>query len=89
MKIFFNRYPRQEPYGGGNQFLQRMISLLVEGGHDVVYHPEEGIYLIFMMDPRPGDHGYSIQHIAEYKHRFPKTKILHRVNECDARKGNK
>ena len=87
MKIFFNRFPRNEPYGGGNQFLQRMTSMFVEKGHKVVYHLEEDIDLIFMMDPRPGDHGYSLQHIVAYKHHFPKTKVLHRVNECDARKG--
>lgn len=87
MKIFFNRYPRVEPYGGGNQFLQRMTAVLIERGHHIVYHMEEGIDVIFMMDPRPGDHGYSLQYVAAYKHHFPQTKILHRVNECDARKG--
>jgi glycosyltransferase involved in cell wall biosynthesis len=40
-----------------------------------------------MMDPRPGDIGYSLQHIAAYKHHVPNVKILHRVNECDKRKG--
>jgi glycosyltransferase involved in cell wall biosynthesis len=87
MKVFFNRYPRNQPYGGGNQFLQKMTSMLSQKGHDVVYHLEEEIDIIFMIDPRPGDHGYSIQHIWNYKQSNPKTKILHRVNECDARKG--
>ena len=87
MKIFFNRVPRDEPYGGGNQFLQKMTSELISHGHEVVYHLNPGIDIIFMIDPRPGDIGYSIQHIAAYKNRFPSTKILHRVNECDARKG--
>ena len=87
MKVFFNRYPRFEPYGGGNQFLQRMTSMFSEKGHNVVYHLEEGVDLIFMMDPRPGDHGYSIQHIWDYKQRFPNVKIIHRINECDKRKG--
>jgi len=87
MKVFFNRVPRSEPYGGGNQFLVGMTSLLEEKGHKVAYHLEKDIDVIFMMDPRPGDIGYSLQHIAQYKHAFPKTKILHRVNECDQRKG--
>ena len=89
MKIFFNRFPRNEPYGGGNQFLQRMTSLLQESGHQVVYHLEPDIDLVFMIDPRPGDHGYSVQNIWDYKQKFPKTKILHRINECDKRKGTK
>ena len=86
MKIFFNRFPRNEPYGGGNQFLQRMTDTLAERGHKVVYHFEHGIDAIFMMDPRPRDHGYSAQHVFAYKQDFPKVKILHRINECDKRK---
>lgn len=86
MKIFFNRVPRFEPYGGGNQFLIKMVDSLEKRGHKVCFHLEQGIDLIFMMDPRPGDIGYSIDHIEEYKRIFPETRILHRVNECDARK---
>jgi glycosyltransferase involved in cell wall biosynthesis len=86
MKVFFNRYPRYTAYGGGNQFLQKMTSLFTEKGHEVVYHLQEGIDLIFMMDPRPGDHGYSIQHIWSYKQNYPNVKIIHRINECDKRK---
>lgn len=86
MKIFFNRVPRFEPYGGGNQFLIKMVEHLEKSGHKVCFHLEQGIDLIFMMDPRPGDIGYSIDHIEEYKRLFPNVKILHRVNECDARK---
>ena len=87
MKIFFNRVPRSEPYGGGNQFLVKIVERLKDRGHEVVFHLNDGIDLMFMMDPRPGDIGYSIQHIGAYKHAFPKTKIIHRVNECDKRKG--
>lgn len=87
MKIFFNRVPRVEPYGGGNQFLNGMTKYLSDLGHEVVYHLEKDIDLIFMMDPRPGDIGYSLRHIALYKQKHPNTKILHRVNECDKRKG--
>lgn len=86
MKIFFNRFPRREPYGGGNQFLLKIVEKLEQKGHKICYHLEPQIDLIFMMDPRPGDFGYSIDHIREYKRIFPKTKIIHRVNECDARK---
>ena len=87
MKIFFNRVPRNEPYGGGNQFLVGIVEKLKNLGHNIVFHLEENIDLIFMMDPRPGDIGYSLQHIAGYKHHFPNVKIVHRVNECDKRKG--
>ena len=87
MKVFFNRVPRNEPYGGGNQFLVTMVDHLVKHGHEVTFHLEEGVDAIFLMDPRPGDIGYSIQHVGHYKQQFPQTKILHRINECDERKG--
>jgi glycosyltransferase involved in cell wall biosynthesis len=87
MKIFFNRVPKYEPYGGGNQFLSRIVEILQEKGHSVCFHLEDEIDVIFMMDPRPGDIGYSIDHIENYKKLRPNVKILHRVNECDARKG--
>ena len=87
MKIFFNRVPRKEPYGGGNQFLIGITEKLEELGHQIAYHLEENIDLIFLMDPRPGDIGYSLEHVALYKSHNPAVKIFHRVNECDKRKG--
>ena len=87
MKIFFNRVPRQEPYGGGNQFLVGITDRLKAQGHEVIYHLKDDIDIIFMMDPRPGDIGYNLHHIMSFKHHFPKVKIIHRVNECDKRKG--
>jgi len=86
MKVFFNRLPRYEPYGGGSHFVTSMVEYLKNRGHTVVFHLEEGVDTIFMIDPRPGDIGYSINHIIKYKELFPEVKILHRINECDARK---
>lgn len=87
MRIFFNRVPRQEPYGGGNQFLAAMVDTLKMRGHEVVFHLVKDVDVIFLMDPRPGDIGYSIEHVVNYKQAFPRTKIVHRINECDQRKG--
>jgi len=86
VKIFFNRYPRQEPYGGGNQFLKEICALLQREGHEVVFQLNPGVDVIFLIDPRPGDVGYSVNHALAYKKQNPGVKILHRVNECDKRK---
>jgi glycosyltransferase involved in cell wall biosynthesis len=95
VKIFFNRIPRKEPYGGGSHFVTEMSHYLSEKGHDVCFTLYEDntkkimtdIDVIFLIDPRPGDTGFSINHILEYKSKFnPSVKILHRVNECDKRK---
>ena len=86
MRVFFNRVPRHEPYGGGSHFVTFMVNHLMKEGHEVVFDLVNGIDIIFLIDPRPGDKGYSINHALQYRQKFPQTKILYRVNECDARK---
>jgi len=86
MKVFFNRIPRHEPYGGGSHFVTAMVSFLEAQNCEVVFHLEDDLDLIFMIDPRPGDIGYSVNHIYSYKQQNPSVKILHRINENDARK---
>tara|TARA_Y100000992_G_scaffold301203_1_gene271512 strand:- start:2455 stop:3390 length:936 start_codon:yes stop_codon:yes gene_type:complete len=88
MKIFFNRIVRKEPYGGGSHFVTAMVEYLLKHNHEVVFHLNcSDIDVAFLVDPRPGDIGYSINHILNYKNQInPKMKILHRVNECDKRK---
>ena len=86
MKCFFNRKPINGPWGGGNVFVTNMAKYLRQEGHDVVFDFEYGIDVIFMIDPRPSDYGFSINEIYNYKKQFPNVKIIHRVNECDKRK---
>ena len=86
MKVFFNRLVRNSPYGGGNQFLHGLSNALIEKGHEVVFNLDDNIDVIFMVDPRHGDLGYTVFKIMEYKQKFPNVKIVHRVNECDKRK---
>jgi len=93
MKIFFNRIKRKEAYGGGSHFVTSMVDYLEKKGHVVVFQMQEkdnvikDIDVIFLIDPRPGDIGYSINHAIAYKNQINKNvKIIHRVNECDARK---
>ena len=89
MKIFFNRRPPSGPWGGGASFVKNMSDFLISKGHTVTYDlSNEGqIDIIFMIDPRPSQDCYSVNEIYEYKCRYPSAKILHRINECDKRKG--
>ena len=59
---------------------------LASSGHSVVHRLEEDIDVIFMQDPRYSELGISINEIVGYKNYKPDTRIVHRVNECDARK---
>ena len=86
MKVMFNRRPISGPWGGGNSFLVNMAKYLKDMGHEVVFDFDYGIDIIFMIDPRPNQNGYSVNDIYRYKSNFPNVKIIHRINECDQRK---
>jgi len=86
MKILINRKPVDGPWGGGNLFVKALCEGLVRDGHEVTHQLCNDIDIIFMQDPRYSDLGISINEIIAYKNSNPSTKIIHRVNECDARK---
>jgi len=87
MKILLNRKPIEGPWGGGNLVVKALSEMLSQYGFEVVYQFSDNIDIIFMMDPRPSDLRISINEIIAYKKHNPAVKIVHRVNECDARKG--
>ena len=86
MKVYFNRKIVNSSWGGGNNFVKNMSQHLISSGHNVVYDLEEGIDILFMIDPRPSEHGYSINEIINYKMRNRNSLLVHRINECDKRK---
>ena len=87
MKVLINRKPVDGPWGGGNLLVKSLCNLLPQYGHEVVHHFCDNIDIIFMQDPRYSELGISINEIVAYKNKNPNVKIVHRVNECDARKG--
>lgn len=87
MKIAFNRQIRRSPWGGGAHFASALHDLLVERGHEVTNYLSDNLDVIFMFDPRSEEGGFDWQEIAKFKKQFPKTKVIHRINECDARNG--
>ena len=86
MKILINRKPVSGPWGGGNLFVSALVLQLEKLGHEVVFDFIDDIDVIFMQDPRYSDLGISINEIISYKASSPTTRLIHRVNECDARK---
>jgi len=85
--ILINRKPVQGPWGGGNLFVASFCEAFRQQGYRVVHAFEPNLDYVFMQDPRPDALGISVNEIAAYKSENPKVKVLHRVNECDARKG--
>ena len=89
MKFLINRKPITGPWGGGNLFVKSFCKILTELGHEVVHTLEDNINIFFIMNPRYDSLGISINEAIAYKSKFPKTMIVQRINDCDARKGTK
>lgn len=86
-KILINRKPVNGPWGGGNNFVKAIHKHSLKHGFVPVNAFEEDIDVIFMIDPRYDELGISVNEIAKYKAYRPQTKVIYRINECDARKG--
>ena len=82
MKIFFNQQLKYTEWGGGSQFLTYLYEFLRKKGHHIIFKLKKNIDLIFIianfkeLDPK----------IFKYTKKYPNTKVLHRINECDKRK---
>lgn len=86
-KILINRKPKNSAWGGGNLFVKAMCENAEAHGYEVVFSFEKDLDAILMVDPRYDELGISANEIAAYKKENPNTKVVHRINECDARKG--
>lgn len=85
--ILLNRRPVSGPWGGGNLLVSAICKNFKDNNIEIVHDFSSNVDVIFMQDPRPGNTGISINEIIKYKISNPDVKIVHRVNECDARKG--
>ena len=87
-RIAFNMHPLDHPWGGGNWWLSQMVGHLGERGHDVRFDLRRGPDVAVLVDPRVGGNvGFGADEIARRKRRRPDVRCLHRINECDLRKG--
>lgn len=88
-KMYVNRAPVEGPWGGGNNFVKALYQYGKDYDFDVSNRLDENTDVIFMIDPRPDQTGFSIKEISEFKSFKPETKLVYRINECDARKGDR
>lgn len=80
--------PVAEPWGGGNWWLEQMVRHLRGHGLDVRFDLRGAPDCVVLVDPRVGGNvRFGPDEIAAYRRRHPETRCLHRVNECDLRKG--
>ena len=80
----------QGPWGGGNRFARALSEELLSGGWEV-YHDlqRQNLDYILLMDPRYESKSTTFRdhEIMAYRKNNPGTIVIHRINECDERKG--
>lgn len=78
------------PWGGGNQFAVSLSKYLKDKGWKVTTDlKDRDIDIIIMTEPRLTSEtgAYNQKHISKYLIGKPDTIVVHRINECDERKG--
>jgi len=87
-KMYINRAPVSGPWGGGNNFVKALYQYAPDYEINPTNKLTDDVDIIFMIDPRYDQTGVSIREIEAFKTAKPNTKIVYRINECDARKGD-
>lgn len=91
MKISIGYHLQDGPWGGGNQFAKSLAKSLRSEGHEVVYSlSDHDIDLILLTEvrgrsPSGAFNAGSILRYLQFKN--AKALVVHRINECDERKG--
>jgi glycosyltransferase involved in cell wall biosynthesis len=87
-KVLINRQPRVGPWGGGNLFISEFYRLASSHGVQLVGDLEMNPDVVFVFHPDRGDEDeqVSFSDAIQYRSKNPYTKMIIRVNECDARK---
>ena len=91
MKFSIGTNIKEGPWGGGNLFAKNLIEYLRLQGHEVVNHLlDDDIDLILITEPRRTSESSAFTHmdVIDYLNYVKsETLIVHRINECDERKG--
>jgi len=91
MKVSIGARIQPGPWGGGNQFAINLTEYLSSRGTQVSHDLKDSdIDLILLTEPRTTSRGsaYGSHEILRYLLlKNPKAVVVHRINECDERKG--
>jgi hypothetical protein len=91
MKVAINARPMEGPWGGGNRFVQSFADALVDRGHVPVFDLDHDADVALIVDPRSRNPQLSFTpgQIFFQLRRRPDMVVIHRINECDERKGTR
>lgn len=91
MKVAIGSRPYDGPWGGGNRFINALRDALVSEEHTVVHSlADPDIDIILIVDPRLRSPNVCFGAGAALRYltfRNPNALVVHRINECDERKG--
>ncbi|MEA2016029.1 MAG: hypothetical protein U9O59_04930 [Actinomycetota bacterium] len=91
-KISIGSNIMEGPWGGGNQFAVSLSGYLKKRGWEVTSGLDDrDIDIIVLTEPRiTSESGaYNQKQISKYLIKKPDTVVVHRINECDERKGTR
>jgi glycosyltransferase involved in cell wall biosynthesis len=87
-RVAFNMRPVPGPWGGSSVFVSQLRDVLLQRGYDVRYDLKKPTDVVFLIDPRrDSNKPFGAPEIAACKRENPQMRVIHRVNECDRRKG--
>jgi hypothetical protein len=91
MKLAIGYLIQEGPWGGGNRFAQSLAQAMIAAGHQVVFdlHATD-IDVILLTDPRAHSPSVSFSSGSILRYllfKNPQAVVIHRINECDERKG--
>lgn len=92
MKVAIGCVVKDGPWGGGNQFARSLLDAVTAAGHDAVFDlADDDIDIALMVDPRRSHPSvtFRARHLLDYLSRNPRCLVVHRINECDERKGTR
>lgn len=87
VQVAINLAPRRGPYGGGNQFVVQLASRLKERGFDVRYRLSRSVDAVLLVECRDELCSIPVGEIRRFVAGRPSCLVVHRINECDLRKG--
>lgn len=90
LKIAIGHKLQSGPYGGGNTFVRILSNALIKSGHHVSFNlNQDGLDFIILTDPRvrSPNVAFGAGAILNYLRENQRTLVIHRINECDERKG--
>jgi glycosyltransferase involved in cell wall biosynthesis len=81
--------PLRSSWGGASPFVSQLAGCMWRRGWRVVFDLNREPDVVLVIDPRR-DHPakrFGLPELERFRSRFPQVPIVHRINECDQRKG--